>query len=382
MKKNYYTLEITTTQQCNMRCTYCFEGKELDNNAKAVDVNIIIGQVRELLTSQDFLAKHNGITINFWGGEPTLNPNYCKTIMESFVEDNVDFFFYTNGYNYTNIETILNYASFKEIDSSRIRMQISFDGKWNDETRVTAGQNGTAEKVLDTFERLSERHPDIHVSFKSTLPVEKLINSRKDVVNNWEYFEALYLIFGNRISYSPTLEYTKFYKLNDEQIDNMKHQFNRIAKREIEFYEKYNRHLMSWFDVRTTQLCSAGLNIGNIDLEGNITMCHGALYTGEEKQNLIVGNVLEPKPISDTILNMKAKHFKILEDHVNSNEIHPNECVGCEATVCYQCPTVNYTNNKNLEEKDKYHTPKKDLCKIYKTFGKVSNVLYTYLNTK
>ena len=382
MKKNYYTLEITTTQQCNMRCTYCFEGKELDDNTKALDVNIIIQKVEELLNSATFREKHNGVTINFWGGEPTLNPDYCITIIEAFRNRNVDFFFYTNGYNYTNIDRILNNAKLFGVDDSRIRMQISFDGKWNDESRVTAGKNGTSENVLNTMESLYKNHTNIHVSFKSTLPVEKLVNSRNDVVENWEYFEALFLIFGGRISYSPTLEYTQFYKLNDKQIDNMKHQFNRIAKREIEFYNKYNRHLMSWFDVRTTQLCSAGMNIGNIDLEGNITMCHGALYTGVEKSNLIVGNILENKPLATSILNMKAKHFKILEDHVSSSEINKSDCYGCEATVCYQCPTVNYSNNKSLEESEKYHTPKKDLCKVYKTFGKISNVLYTYLNTK
>ena len=382
MSKNYYTLEVTTTQQCNMRCTYCFEGKELDNNNKAIDVEVIIGQVRELLTSKDFLEKHNGVCINFWGGEPTLNHDYCINLIHAFKDDNVDFFFYTNGYNYDNINRILNYASLYNIDSSRIRLQISFDGVWNDETRVTAGKKGTSDKVLDTFEKLSEKHKNINVSFKSTLPVEKLVNSRDAVVKNWEYFEALNLAFDNKISYNPTLEYTQFYELNDEQIDNMKHQFNCIAKKEIEFFKEYKRHLMSWFDVRNTQLCSAGMNIGNIDLEGNITMCHGALYTGSEKSNLIVGNILESKPISDTILNMKAKHFKILEDHIKNDSINPSECTNCDATVCYQCPTVNYTNNKNLSESEKYHTPKKDLCKVYQTFGKISNVLYTYLNTK
>ena len=369
--KNYYTLEVTTTQQCNLRCTYCFEGDELDNPKKPLSALLVISKVKELLNDLEFIKIYNGITINFWGGEPTLNVEYCQQIIAAFArEHNIEFFFYTNGYSYTNITKILNYAKMLDVNFKRIRMQISYDGIWNDENRVLKNQSGTSEKVMETFSNLFEHYNDIHVSLKSTLPVEKLVNDRRSVVENWKYFRALVQNYGQRACYNPTLEYTNFYKLNEKQIDNMKHQLTKITRLELEYFEQNGSHVMSWYNVRNRQLCSAGMNIGNIDLDGNITMCHGSLYN-DKKDDLIVGNIKGNNFVKN-ILDMRSFHFSELKEA--NNEV--TECTNCSATVCYQCPTVNYQHN------GKFHQPKKDLCSIYKHFGLLSNTLYKYLRSE
>jgi len=386
--KNYYSLEITTTQSCNMRCTYCFEGAELENDKKAIDVKIVIQKVRELLDSKSFLERFNGIVINFWGGEPTLNYKYCQTIIEAFKNDSVDFFFYTNGLVYDNIYKIINYSQLHNIDLNRIRFQISYDGIWNDETRVietkrTKEALGTAEKVLSNFEKLKEVYPYLHISLKSTLPVEKLCSNNYDLVNNWYHFKELFLKFGEAVKYSPTLEYTQNYSLSSEQIYNAEMQFLKIAKLEIEFFMINKRHLFSWFDVKDRSLCSAGINIGNLDLDGNLSVCHGALYS-DDKSELLHGNILEKDDtFSNQVLNMHAIHNSVLSFSTHKSSVSNSKhiCDGCEATVCYQCPTVNFSNSKKETYQEKYHDPKTDLCSIYKNFGVISKTVYKFLNT-
>lgn len=381
MTKNYYSLEVTTTQKCNMRCTYCFEGEELDNEQQALPVETIIENVKELLESQAFLDKHNGITINFWGGEPTLNYSYCQDIIKAFAGAPVDFFFYTNGLLIMNILKILSIVTRYNIDRSRIRFQISYDGLWNDETRITANKAGTSKLVLETFDKLYTLYPDINVSFKSTMPVEKLANDSHSVVDNWKHFRDLNQKYKGRILYSPTLEYTNFYKLSDKQMENIKHQLTKITRLELDFFETNKRHVMSWYTVRDKQLCSAGMNIGNIDLEGNVSVCHGALYSDKKREHVFGSikptNSLRPK-LSHILLDMKSVHFDILQEQSKVE----NECTNCSATVCYQCPTVNNSHSKELYYDKRFHDPKKDLCKIYQFFGDLSNTLFKYLNTK
>ena len=93
--------------------------------------------------------------------------------------------------------------------------------------------------VLETFDKLYSLYPDINVTFKSTMPVEKLANDKHSVVDNWKHFRDLNQMYNGRIQYSPTLEYTQVYNLRDEQIENIKHQLTKITKLELEFFDKF-----------------------------------------------------------------------------------------------------------------------------------------------
>ena len=47
----YFNFEIASTPNCNMACTYCFEGEELKSKAKQKQENIpkIVNKLKELL---------------------------------------------------------------------------------------------------------------------------------------------------------------------------------------------------------------------------------------------------------------------------------------------------------------------------------------------
>jgi len=355
----YYSYEITTTQQCNMACTYCFEGEELKDKTKQLNEKDIIRSVYDMLNDKEFMKDYTGITLNMWGGESTLNKEMIINLIQEFANYNIDFFFYTNGYNALDIATII-YKSKELLDNyeKRLRFQISFDGMNNDLERVDHAGNGTSKRILKNIDYFKKEFPEIAFTLKSTLMINELYN----LVDHWYYWKDLIEKYPE-FSWSPTLEYTQQYDISKEQLDKITDQFLKIAKLDIQYYKNNSRYVWGWFEHKDKSLCSAGINISNVDLEGNVTMCHGALYS-TKKDDLILGN------IKDTNIIQKIKTNKYYTQEIFTMSDH---CKNCVATVCYQCPTVNHELN------GKFYEPKVDLCDVYQSFGKISRTVQKYL---
>lgn len=366
MKKDrLYAYEVTTTQKCDMACTYCFEGEELQNTAKQRSTDDIIRSVHEMLQDDEFMKVYDGVILNFWGGEPTQNPKMIIQLINEFKDQNVHFFMYTNGFNRHNIERIINNFKLWIDDNSRLTYQISYDGISHDRERIDHKGEGTADRILENIKYLKTRFPEISFNLKSTLPVEELTN----IVKHWEHFKHLVDEFST-FRWAPTLEYTNKYILSKEFVDEVEQQFKILAKREIEYYKENNRFVWSWFGTGERSVCTAGMNIGNVDIDGNLLPCHGAIYS-PNKEDFIFGHITDEN-VPSLIMKAHERHKSILEV--------PEHCRGCEATVCYQCPIVNYDNSKAKTYEEKYHDPKDDLCQIYKAFGRIDRTVQRYLN--
>ena len=361
--KNYFTYEVTTTQKCDLACNYCFEGEELQNTNTQRSTPSIIKSIYALLNDDKFMKKYQGITINFWGGEPTQNPKMIIQLFNEFKHYPVDFFMYTNGFNKNNLERIFKNFKLFIRDSSRLTYQISYDGMINDKERVDHKGNGTGKIILKNIKYFKDNFSEFRFNLKSTLPVEELVN----LDDIWEDFKLLIDEYPE-FSYSPTLEYTNKYTITEEQLTLITKTFEIIAKKEIEYFQKNGRFVWSWFGTKGRSICSAGANISNIDIDGNILVCHGAIYS-KNKDAFILGHVDDHVP---NILNDAYDH------HMNILEI-PDHCKDCTATVCYQCPIVNYDYSSKDSYDEKFHDPKEDLCEIYKVFGLIDRTVQRYL---
>lgn len=361
----FYTLEVTTTQKCDMACSYCFEGEELKNTKKQdVDVK---KAVYDLLGNDAFMKIYSGITIDFWGGEPTLNTKLIFDVLNEFKDFNktpINFFFYTNGFNALTLTTIIKKFAEYGIDEDRFSFQISYDGISHDKERIDHKGNGTQLKVLSTIRFLSSTFPKINFSIKGTLPIHELEN----LIDHWDHYYELFQEMP-WISWSPTLEYTNKYVIEQDLLNKLDKDFKELAKREIDFYQKNGKFLFGWFGTGERAMCSAGMNIGNIDLDGNLSVCHGALYS-DKKETFVYGKV---DNISEAVVAAHHKHKDLM--------ILPEHCKGCTATVCYQCPIINV--EVSGKEYDKaFHDPKDDLCSIYKLFGLIDRTVQRYLKIR
>ena len=183
---SYFSLEVTTTQKCDMACSYCFEGDELQNNKKQ-DIDIS-KTINDLLESKSFNEIYTGVKLDFWGGEPTLNTKLIFELIEEFKHKNVNFFFYTNGYNALNLVSIINKFKDSGINLGRFNFQISYDGISHDQERVDHSGKGTQDRVLSTIRHISKMFPEVTFSLKSTLPIHELPN----IIDHWNHFKELH----------------------------------------------------------------------------------------------------------------------------------------------------------------------------------------------
>ena len=366
--KNKLQVEITTTQSCNMACTYCFEGAELQNKKKQMHIDTILAKLIELKNSDKFKDEFSGININFWGGEPTMAFEVCNKIITHFKDSDTTFFFYTNGYSSFGTNLILQHY-IKEIGTNfdRISFQVSYDGLYNDIERVDHKGEATSPKIFNFLDFMKEKYPDVVIRLKSVMLPEHLKTASK----NWKHFKDIVERYNNpAFCWAPTLEYTNNYNITQNDLNEIEIELLKIAKLEMEYFKKTNHFLLTWFSSASPAVCSAGTNILNIDLDGNLTVCHGALYSSK-KEELTLSNITNEHFIEEYFNNRML--FK--NAFLNRQSTLPDECVGCDATVCYQCPTVNFDNSKKEKNSDKFYDIKTDLCDIYKMFGRISQVV-------
>lgn len=398
-KLPFYNLEITSIPVCNMACTYCFEGEELQSKKrqKVQNIDDIITKIKDLSTFDYFRKNFGGITINFWGGEPTLNHKWNIELVKRLYElegnevpkDFFRFFIYTNGFHCGNLEMHLLDID-KYFHLSKLMVQISYDGSTTADKRVDHKGKPTYEKVKETIKYITKKYPLLDLSLKATIePIDLL--DLPEIHNEYHKLHKEMSIHSNwrGVSLSPTLNYIDDFepKYMEEYKKQLHRAFQETLYQEFMFYKFYSRNLLSWFKndhrdpkYKRTTNCSAGINIGHIDLDGKYSVCHGSEYS-THKNNFVFTDLNRDK--KQFLTSFKETREALLTVHQDLDY----ECRTCSATVCYKCPIVNVertttadtvdtntdsdTNEnsigentiKNFQNRDPRH------CFIYKIFG-------------
>jgi len=199
----FFNFEIASTPNCNMACTYCFEGDELKSKAKQKQENIpkIVQKIKELLTSESFTKEYSGIVLNFWGGEPTINFNWNKDLITAIRQEringkplNVRYFIYTNGYSYTKVTQHLDLFTKREIKDQIIRIQISWDGI--EGLRVDHSGKQTLNIIRENIKKIAKNYPDLNASTKATIQPEELMKDLEKYIEYRNILDRTYFIWN------------------------------------------------------------------------------------------------------------------------------------------------------------------------------------------
>ena len=394
-----FNLEIATTSKCSMACTYCFEGEELQTNKFQQEENIdkIIEKIEVLLNNEKFNYEYpDGICINFWGGEPTLNSkwniDFISRLKQLPIYSKLSFFIYSNGFDYTKLSQHIDQFTQTEQHQNKIRIQISWDGI--DNGRVDHGGKPTNNRVMDNILKIIRNYRNLNISTKATIQPQELLRLEEIWGNYFKLFLKVEdineggfqsLIPRAKITFSPTLNYVDdFDDTNPEYLEAISKQFGIVLKIEQKFFERYNHHLFTWFsqeekEARPKRLtnCTAGINILALDYNGSFTTCHGALYSDFNK---------EFEQFHDISLNQTkevfTKRFFESRDQLKLNSDYvANSCISCSATTCYKCPIVNVEQIKEFSTRN-YQVRDTRHCSIYKLFGKFDRLLLSLKQNK
>lgn len=128
-------LLVELSEQCNLDCSYCDVNKR---SKLKVNLDHVIDQYKSMRSE----FPDEKIKIDFFGGEPTLQMDRIKAIIDATEHDpNIEYYMPTNGLTLT--QELANYLM-----SRNVRMSLSFDGLWQDDNRKQLSGNGTLTKYM------------------------------------------------------------------------------------------------------------------------------------------------------------------------------------------------------------------------------------------
>jgi uncharacterized protein len=172
--KNLSQIVFETTTSCNLRCEYCcygegyntFESRKLHLGHLKFDKAKAILDYLSSLFKKEVLSKapHEPFAISFYGGEPLMNFNVVKEIVE--YAERIDFqnrnLFFTMT---TNATLLAKHADF--LQSHKFKLLISLDGdKPHDAYRKTVDKTDSFEIVMHNLQKVKEKYPDWFSTFR------------------------------------------------------------------------------------------------------------------------------------------------------------------------------------------------------------------------
>lgn len=348
-------LDLCTTNVCNFGCKYCSEGhysfdliKERNLKGKTT---VTPKEVRRILESSSDI--HH--VLAFWGGEPLLNFDFCKEIMEEFAHDNVSFLFYANGYYIKKyIKELKAFSDYlgdlpkyivQNLPQRRLFVQISYDGNpINDKMRVLKNGEGTSNIIKDAVKLLRENNIDY--SIKSVITPE----------NFKHMFSAFLDVISLGSSYYPTPDlYIK--EVSEENLKDLKMNLALIAKYILD--NNLPPSIFGWFQDSKAK-CTAGINYFAVNTNKDMMICHGAMYGTDHfitRIDDIRATDLLKKKTSETQKSLSSAYKR---------------CDTCHVRFCMKCQFANYNMHPEIKDyQERWYSLNDNLCKVFEINNKV-----------
>lgn len=321
---------IWVTKACNMRCRYCYEGIEKENEFMTRETaDAVIEWMLRIVSTK----KREFYFVRFHGGEPLLNAEIIKYIIEKLKESTSTLFAFqitTNGYNLTS--ELLEYLS-----TNMSMIAVSLDGKKesNDKNRVNALGESTFENVLRNAKELQKQFP--------SLQIRMTVNSK---TCNMLAENVLYLIEEGFTNINAETDcFDEDWTM--EGVDVLEQECRSVYRALTNLDIETNVSLPIGFKPYKKSSCTGGIEEFNIDTKGNIYPCTYAV--GEEE--LCIGNVREG------VVSQWQRELRQM------NAIEMKTCDGCggyDSCVNTRCRIV----NKKIT--GEYGSPIPLLCELHR----------------
>ncbi len=323
---------------CNLRCEYCFAGKG------------DYGQGRTLMTLEtgkqaiDFLieksANRRNLEVDFFGGEPLMNFEVVKQIVEygreqeKLHDKNIRFTITTNG-------TLLTDDKIDFINNQMYNVVLSVDGRpeVNDRMRKTVNGKGSYTYFIDKYKRLVEKRGDKEWYVRGTYTKYNL-DFTNDIMSLYD--EGFEQISIEPVIADPSLPYA----LTEQDLPAIYDEYEKLADkmREVKAAGKFMNffHFMLDLDqgpcaIKRLRGCGCGNEYVAISPDGDIYPCHQFVGIEEYKMG----------SLNDGSFNTDMKM-----DFARAHVYTKPECKKCWAKFYCSggCNANNYTFNKDIRK--------------------------------
>ena len=295
-----WQLVLNVTENCNMRCKYCYLSEEYEytrnRTSRMMDFNTAKKAMDLFFEKQGLIKKYNPgkyAAITFYGGEPLLNFNLIKECVEYTKKNcSIKFNFYVTTNGLLLKDDVADYLVANDFS-----ITISLDGnkKDHDRNRVDAANKGTFDRVKANIERLVSRYPSY-----DKVSIIGVYDLKSDLIDNVELFKDRCLprmSMLNAVSSNNTNYYERFSK---EDIQFFSTNYLRLAKEYVKKMtngEKMSSYLSSLFAglvysiegrlgakerrlpfLPFTGTCSPGSKV-SVRVDGTLDLCEKVNYS-------------------------------------------------------------------------------------------------------
>lgn len=188
---NVKNVVFEVTEACNLNCTYCNFGEYYENYDKRENKRLSITKAKNLL---NYLLKFwrsplntshkNAINIAFYGGEPLLNINFIREIVNYCQQMEVPRHNFTFSMT-TNALLLEKYMEF--LVANDFNLLISLDGnKQNNGHRVFPDGGEAYDEIFRNVQALKGKYPDY---FKKRTNFNVVLHDKNSSADIYEYFK-------------------------------------------------------------------------------------------------------------------------------------------------------------------------------------------------
>ncbi len=335
-KPNVLGVWLHITNQCNLRCKYCYVHKTEEKMSDQTGCTAIKNILRD--------AKKHGIkriVIKFSGGECLLEFAKVKKFHQLAVKLGekaniaIESVIMTNG-------TLLTPKIVKEIKDNHFRLAISLDGpkEQNDQQRIFRNGKGSFNRVEQGIKRIQQAQIPFNVSVTITK-------------NNVEHIpEFTKYLIDNQIQFA-----FNFYRDNQNSAEEITSSNQKLIKYLKKAYQYIADHpprysvingLLDRVSFRTPHLvtCGMGRNYIVVRHDGQLVACQMTL---EES----IGSIHDP----DLIKSMQKGNFIKPRGMTVENR---QQCQDCpwRYYCCGGCPLLTFSQHKRYDLSSSY-------CQVY-----------------
>jgi uncharacterized protein len=367
-EKNAKTITFIVTENCQLRCKYCYiSGK---NTLNRMSFEVAKKAIDYILSQRQFFSDQS-VVWDFIGGEPLMEielvMQICDYLKLRMYELNHPWFnsyrfnFSTNGLNYTHPLV----QKFIHQNKTHLSIGISVDGtrEKHDSQRIYPSGKGSYKDVAESIPLWLEQFPD--AATKATVAHDDLPHVKESVLHLWK-------------TGIKNVNINVVFEDNWQEGDDLifENQLRELADVIIE--EKlFERYSCSFFnsqigkpihpELDNQNWCGAGKMLA-IDYAGNFYPCmRFAAYSLTNHPPVVIGN-------SEMGIDQnKLRPFLALTRTSQSTE----ECNHCDvASGCAWCIGFNYdaADTPTIYQRATY------ICKMHKARVRANNYFWEQLN--
>lgn len=336
-------LVLQVTQDCNLRCDYCFYVSEKYLGRKFSQKNMDFDLAKRAL---DYFIEHSAsndeIIVAFYGGEPLLRLDLikkCIAYMEEKVQDReVKYAMTTNG-------TLLSLEIAKYLYEKNINLMISLDGTRDNHNkhRVFANGKGSFDIVMKNIGIIKRELPEFfrYIHFNSVISPD---SSYKCVREYFEYDDILKdslfstsLLQDNYMDDKPIYDDKLFIDLSYGELKALLYFVGRLELNDISLAFRGSVHSIEKMKSSMQEHnmlpeishhggpCIAGSKRLFVDISGRFFPCE---RVSEDSTIMNIGN------IDNGVSKEKVDYL------INVGKISEEKCLKCWAfNYCKMCPS-------------------------------------------